>query len=161
MSRRKRSPIREVIPDAKYNSVLVAKFINTVMLDGKKSVVEKTVYSAFDKIQEYSNKKSNENKSALEIFSFIIEKITPTIEVRARRIGGATYQIPTEVKSRRGQALALKWLVTAIRKQSGNLSNKIFKAFKEVLDNTGWAYKKKEEVFKMAEANKAFAHYAW
>ena len=101
-------------------------------------------------------------KEPLAVFDEVITKITPTVEVRARRIGGATYQIPTEVKERRGTALALKWLTTSIRKQSGkNLAEKIYKSFNEVLNNTGWAYKKKEEVFKMAEANKAFAHYSW
>ena len=154
--RRKRSPIREIIPDAKYNNVLVTRFINNVMLHGKKSIVEKAVYDSFDMIQEKLK------KDPLETFNEIIVKITPTVEVRARRIGGATYQIPTEVKERRGVSLALKWLVIAIRKQSGkSLSEKIFKSFQEILNNTGWAYKKKEEVFKMAEANKAFAHYAW
>ena len=154
--RRRRTPIREIIPDAKYNSIMVTRLVNSIMLDGKKSICEKAVYGAFDMIKEKLK------RDPLETFSEIIEKITPTIEVRARRIGGATYQIPTEVKERRGVALALKWLVTAIRKQSGkSLAEKIYRAMNDVLNNTGWAYKKKEEVFKMAEANKAFAHYAW
>jgi small subunit ribosomal protein S7 len=154
--RRRRMPVREIIPDAKYNSVMVTRLINSVMLDGKKSIIEKAVYGAFDMIQEKMK------KDPLATFDEVITKITPTVEVRARRIGGATYQIPTEVKERRGTALALKWLTIAIRKQSGkSLAEKIFKSFNEVLNNTGWAYKKKEEVFKMAEANKAFAHYSW
>lgn len=154
--RRRRSPIREIIPDAKYNSVMVTRLINSIMLDGKKSIIEKAVYGAFDMVQEKMK------KEPLEVFKEVIEKITPTVEVRARRIGGSTYQIPTEVKERRGTALALKWLTTSVRKQSGkSLAEKIYKAFNDVINNTGWAYKKKEEVFKMAEANKAFAHYSW
>lgn len=154
--RRRRSPIREIIPDARYNSVMVTRLINSIMLNGKKAIIEKAVYGAFDMIKEKMK------KEPLEIFNEVIEKLTPTVEVRARRIGGSTYQIPTEVKERRGIALALKWLTTSVRKQSGkNLSEKIYRAFNDVLNNTGWAYKKKEEVFKMAEANKAFSHYSW
>jgi small subunit ribosomal protein S7 len=154
--RRRRSPVREIIPDAKYNSIMVTRLINTIMLHGKKAIIEKAVYGAFDMIQEKMK------KDPLAVFDEVIAKITPTVEVRARRIGGATYQIPTEVKERRGTALALKWLVISIRKQSGkSLAEKIYKSFNEVLNNTGWAFKKKEEVFRMAEANKAFAHYKW
>jgi small subunit ribosomal protein S7 len=154
--RRRKSPVREIIPDAKYNSIMVTRLVNSIMLDGKKSIIEKAVYGAFELVNEKMK------KDPLSVFDEVIERVTPTIEVRARRIGGATYQIPTEVKERRGTALALKWLTTSIRKQSGKgLSEKIFKSFNEVLNNTGWAFKKKEEVFKMAEANKAFAHYSW
>ena len=154
--RRRRSPIREIIPDARYNSVMVTRLINSIMLNGKKAIIEKAVYGAFDMI------KKKKKKEPLEVFNEVSEKLTPTVEVRARRIGGSTYQIPTEVKERRGIALALKWLTTSVRKQSGkNLSEKIYRAFNDVLNNTGWAYKKKEEVFKMAEANKAFSHYSW
>lgn len=154
--RRRRSPIREIIPDARYNSVMVTRLINSIMLDGKKAIIEKAVYGAFDIVKEKMK------KEPLEIFNEVIEKITPTIEVRARRIGGSTYQIPTEVKERRGVALALKWLTISIRKQSGkSLAEKIYKSMNDVLNSTGWAYKKKEEVFKMAEANKAFSHYSW
>lgn len=154
--RRRRSPARDIIPDAKYNSVMVTRLTNSIMLDGKKAIIEKAVYGAFDMIQEKMK------KDPLATFDEVISKLIPSVEVRARRIGGSTYQIPTEVKERRGVALALKWLTTSIRKQSGkSLAEKIFKSFNEVLNNTGWAYKKKEEVFKMAEANKAFAHYSW
>jgi small subunit ribosomal protein S7 len=154
--RRRKSPVREIIPDAKFQSIMVTRLINSIMLDGKKSIIEKAVYGAFEMINEKMK------KEPLEVFEEVIERITPGVEVRARRIGGATYQIPTEVKERRGSALALKWLTTSIRKQSGkSLAEKIYKAFNEVLNNTGWAFKKKEEVFKMAEANKAFAHYSW
>ncbi|MDR0423134.1 MAG: 30S ribosomal protein S7 [Rickettsiales bacterium] len=154
--RRRRIPVREIIPDAKYHSILVTRLINSIMLDGKKSIIEKAVYGAFDLV------KDKIKREPLEVFEEVLDRITPTIEVRARRVGGATYQVPTEVKERRGSALALKWLTTSIRKQSGkSLAEKIFKAVNEILNNTGWAIKKKEEVFKMAEANKAFAHFAW
>jgi small subunit ribosomal protein S7 len=154
--RRRRMPIRPIIPDAKYHSVLVTRLINSIMLDGKKSIIEKAVYSAFDLI------KDKIKREPLEVFEEVLDRITPTIEVRARRVGGATYQVPTEVKERRGSTLALKWLTISVRKQSGkSLAEKIFKAVSEILNNTGWAIKKKEEVFKMAEANKAFAHFAW
>lgn len=154
--RRKRSPIRKIISDAKYNNVLVARFINYVMLDGKKSICERAVYSAFSMLEHKLK------DDPLKLFKEIVDKITPAVEVRARRIGGSTYQVPVPVKERRGVVLALKWLTIAIRKQSGkSLSEKIFRAFNDVLNNTGWAYKKKEEVFKMVEANRAFAHFAW
>lgn len=154
---RRRAAIKRVVmPDAKYGSVLVAKFVNYVMLNGKKAVVEKNIYEAFDNLQEKLK------RDAIEIFNEAIEKITPSVEVRSRRIGGATYQVPTEVSERRGTALALQWLVISIRKQSGKtLSEKIFKSIMEVMNNTGWAYKKKEEVLRMAEANKAFSSYSW
>lgn len=154
--RRKRSPLREVVPDARYHSIMVTRLINSIMLDGKKSIVEKAVYGAFDMIREKMKKDS------LVAFEEVIAAITPTVEVRARRVGGSTYQIPVEVKERRGVALALKWLVTSIRKQSGKgLTEKIYKSLVDVLNGNGWAFKKKEEVFKMAEANRAFAHYSW
>ena len=154
--RRRAAVKRIVMPDAKYGSVLVAKFVNYVMLDGKKAVVEGHIYKAFDNLQEKLK------RDAIEIFNEAIEKITPSVEVRSRRIGGATYQVPTEVSERRGTALALQWLVTSIRKQSGkSLSEKIFKSIMEIINNTGWAYKKKEEVLRMAEANKAFSSYSW
>ena len=154
--RRRAAVKRVVIPDAKYNSVLVAKFMNYVMLDGKKSIVEKAIYTALEEIAEKLK------KEPVEAFAELIEKITPKIEVRSRRIGGATYQVPVEVSDRRGLSLALKWLTISIRKQSGKtLAEKIVKSLLEVSNSTGWAFKKKEEVFRMAEANKAFASYSW
>jgi small subunit ribosomal protein S7 len=154
--RRRAAVKRAIIPDAKYGSVLVARLVNYVMLDGKKSIIEKAVYDAFDELQ--NKLKGN----PIEIFSELLDKITPRVEVRSRRIGGATYQIPVEVADRRGTALALKWLTASIRKQNGrSLKEKIVKSLLEISNNTGWAYKKKEEVFKMAEANKAFASYNW
>ncbi|MDR1498884.1 MAG: 30S ribosomal protein S7 [Rickettsiales bacterium] len=154
--RRKAAVKREVMPDARYNSVPVARFINYVMLDGKKSVVEKAVYLALEGLGEKLKRNS------VEVFEELIVRITPKVEVRSRRVGGATYQVPVEVGDRRGTALALKWLTIAVRKQSGKtLGEKILKSLLEVSNNTGWAFKKKEEVFRMAEANKAFASYSW
>lgn len=180
--RRNRAKIRDIIPDARYHDVLVARFINYLMLNGKKSVVEKAVYQAFDMLEEKlglkkSDKKGNNNSSGgfpesagkgnqyrtvIDVFKECVDRVTPRIEVRSKRVGGATYQVPCEVSERRGTALALKWLTFAVRKQAGKgLHNKIFKVLTDVLNNTGWAYKKKEEVFRMAEANKAFAHFNW
>ncbi len=154
--RRRAAIKRVIIPDAKYGSVLVAKFINYIMLDGKKAIIEKHVYSAFDQVQDKLK------RDGVEVFNEVIERITPSIEVKSRRVGGATYQVPVEVSERRGTALALQWLVKSIRKQTGKtLGEKIFKSLNEVLNNTGWACKKKEEVLKMAEANKAFSSYSW
>jgi small subunit ribosomal protein S7 len=154
--RRKAAKVRKIIPDAKFNEKIVTRFINRLMNDGKKSVVEKAVYKAFGTLEKKIKRNS------IEIFKEALEKVTPKIEVRSRRIGGATYQIPVEVSDRRGSALALKWLKTAIQNIKGrDLATKIFTVITESLDNKGWAIKKKEEVFKMAEANKAFAHYRW
>ena len=154
--RRRAAKIRKIIPDAKYNEIIVSRFVNRLMNDGKKSVVEKAVYEAFDNLEKKLK------KSPIDIFKEALENVTPRVEVRSRRIGGATYQIPVEVSARRGSALALKWLKTAIENIKGReLSNKVVTVVLESLENKGWAAKKKEEVFKMAEANKAFAHYRW
>lgn len=154
--RRKPARIRKVIPDVKYKNVLIARFINYIMLNGKKSVIEKAVYKALDMIKEKIK------KDPLEVFNIAVENVTPRIEVRSRRIGGATYQIPVVVSERRGSVLALKWLTVSIRSQTGkSLSEKVFKALMDAYNKTGWAFKKKEDVFRMAEANKAFAHYSW
>lgn len=154
--RRRAAKIRKIIPDAKYNEVIVSRLVNRLMNDGKKSVVEKAIYEAFDNLEKKLK------KSPIDIFKEALENITPRVEVRSRRIGGATYQIPVEVSARRGSALALKWLKIAIENIKGrDLSNKVVTVVLESLENKGWAAKKKEEVFKMAEANKAFAHYRW
>jgi len=154
--RRRAAPKRKIIPDAKFGEIIVTRFVNRLMDDGKKSTVEKSVYEAFELIEKKLK------RSGLEVFKEAMNNITPRIEVRSRRIGGATYQIPVEVSDRRGSALALKWLKTAIEKSSGkNLAEKIFSSLADSLENKGWAVKKREEVFKMAEANKAFAHYRW
>jgi small subunit ribosomal protein S7 len=154
--RRRRAPKRKIIPDAKFGEVIITKLVNRLMENGKKSVVERSIYDAFGIVEKKMK------KDPLDTFKQVLDNVTPRVEVRSRRIGGATYQIPVEVSERRGTALALKWLKTAIQKSSGrNLSEKIVAAFAEAFDNKGWAVKKREEVFKMAEANKAFAHYRW
>ncbi len=154
--RRRAAKIRKIFPDAKYNEVIVSRFVNRLMNDGKKSVVEKEIYAAFNNLEKKLK------KNPVQIFKEALENVTPKIEVRSRRIGGATYQIPVEVPARRGSALALKWLKTAIENIKGkDLSTKVVTVILESLENKGWAAKKKEEVFKMAEANKAFAHYRW
>jgi len=154
--RRRQAKVRKIFPDAKYNEIIVSRFINRLMNDGKKSVVEKALYSAFNEIEKKLK------KNPIEVFKEALENITPKVEVRSRRIGGATYQVPVDVSTRRGMALALKWLKTSIENiKSKDLSSKITVVILESLDNKGWAAKKKEEVFKMAEANKAFAHYKW
>lgn len=154
--RRRAAKIRKIFPDAKYGEVIVSRFVNRLMNNGKKSVVEKAVYEAFDNLEKKLK------KHPVATFKEALENITPRIEVRSRRIGGATYQIPVEVSVRRGSALALKWLKTSIENIKGKeLSNKVALVVLESLENKGWAAKKKEEVFKMAEANKAFAHYRW
>ena len=153
--RRRPAVKKKIIPDAKYNEVAVARFINYLMKGGKKSVVEKAVYEALLRVEKKLNLK------AIDAFKKALDNITPRIEVRSKRIGGATYQIPVEVPSRRGSSLALKWMKIAIRKTGGkSLADKIFVNIVDSIDNKGWAAKKREEVFKMAESNKAFAHYA-
>lgn len=154
--RRKAAQIRKIIPDAKYGEVIVSRFINRLMDDGKKSVVEKAVYQAFGELEKKLK------RQPVEIFKEALENVTPKIEVRSRRIGGATYQVPVEVSERRGSALALKWLKIAIKNiGSKSLAKKVEVTILDSLENKGWACKKREEVFKMAEANKAFAHFRW
>ena len=154
--RRRAAKVRKIFPDAKYNEIIVSRFVNRLMNNGKKAVVEKAVYEAFNQIEKKFK------KNPIDTFKEALENITPKIEVRSRRIGGATYQVPVEVSSRRGSALALKWLKNSIENiKSKDLCSKIVVVILESLENKGWAAKKKEEVFKMAEANKAFAHYKW
>ncbi|MBM3580114.1 MAG: 30S ribosomal protein S7 [Alphaproteobacteria bacterium] len=154
--RRRAARVRKIFPDAKYGEVIVSRFVNRLMNDGKKSVVEKSVYSAFNELEKKLK------KHPVVIFKEALENVIPRVEVRSRRIGGATYQIPVEVSPRRGSALALKWLKIGIENIKGkDLKTKVVTVVLESLENKGWAAKKKEEVFKMAEANKAFAHYRW
>ena len=154
--RKRRAVKRDVLADPLYNSKLVTKLINTIMLDGKKGVAQKIVYSAFDMIKEKTN------QDAMEVFEKAMENIKPALEVKSRRVGGANYQVPVEVRGDRSQALALRWLVTASRNRGGhtmalNLANEIMDA----ANGTGAAVKKREDTHRMAEANKAFAHYRW
>ena len=156
MPRRGNVPKREILPDPVYNSVLVSKLINSIMLDGKKGVAEKVVYDAFSIIEEKTG------KNGLEAFTEAMNNIMPELEVKARRVGGATYQVPIEVRPDRRQTLGLRWLTTYSRNRSENTMKERLAA--EILDaanGTGASVKKRDDVHKMAEANKAFAHFRW
>ena len=156
MPRRGNVPKREVLPDPMYNSVLVTKLVNSVMLDGKKGVAQKVVYSAFDMIKD---KTGNE---PLDVFNQAMENIMPSLETKSRRVGGATYQVPIEVRTDRRQALGLRWLVTFSRKRGEKtMEDRLANELMDAMNNTGASVKKKEDMHKMAEANKAFAHYQW
>ena len=147
---------REVLPDPIYNNVVVTKLINNIMLDGKKGVAQKIVYGAFEQIAEKSG------KDALEVFEEAMNNIMPQLEVKARRIGGATYQVPIEVRPDRRQALALRWLTLFSRKRGEKtMKERLANEILDASNNTGAAVKRKEDMHKMAEANKAFAHYRW
>ena len=147
---------RDVLPDPLYNSKVVTKLINNVMLDGKKSVAQGIVYGAFDIIKE------KEQKDPLEVFEAALENVMPVLEVKARRVGGATYQVPLEIKPERRQTLGLRWLVTYARKRhEKTMAEKLAGEILDAIAGNGGAFKKKEDVHKMAEANKAFAHYKW
>jgi small subunit ribosomal protein S7 len=154
--RRRKAPVREIMPDPIYGSKVLTKFINKVMLDGKKSTAEKIIYSALDIIS------AKGEKSGIETFNDAIENIKPVIEVKSRRVGGATYQVPVEVRPVRQQSLAIRWLVDAARKRNERtMAERLANEFMDAASDKGAAFKKKEDTYKMAEANKAFAHYRW
>ena len=156
MPRRGNVPKREILPDPVYNSVLVTKLINSIMLDGKKGVAQKVVYEAFDTVQEKTG------REPLEAFTEALNNIMPTLEVKARRVGGATYQVPIEVRADRRQTLGLRWLTGYARKRSEKtMHERLAGELMDALNNTGAAVKKREDTHKMAEANKAFAHFRW
>ena len=156
MSRKNKAPRKILLVDSKYKSTIIPKLINSIMNDGKKTIAEKIIYDAIDKI------KSKSKEEPINIFNEAINNLRPTVEVRARRVGGATYQVPVEVKSKRSQALALRWLVEASRKRKDKqMSDKIFNEIYDAYQNKGSAIKKKEDTHKMAESNKAFAHFRW
>ena len=156
MSRKRKAPKKLPVIDPKYKSTIIPKLINSIMYDGKKTIAEKIIYDAIDKI------KTKSKDEPLNVFNDAINNIRPTVEVRSRRVGGATYQVPVEVKSKRSQALALRWLVDASRKRKDkNMSDKIFNEIFDACQNRGAAIKKKEDTHKMAESNKAFAHFRW
>lgn len=156
MPRRGNVPKREVLPDPIYGSVLVTKLVNSIMLDGKKGVAQKVVYGAFDLIKEKTQKDS------LEVFTQALENIMPSLEVKARRVGGATYQVPMEVRPARRQTLGLRWLTTYSRARGERtMAERLAGELMDAANNTGSAVKKREETHKAAEANKAFAHYRW
>ena len=158
MARRRRAQTREVLPDPKFHSLIVTEFIGIVLKEGKKTVAERIVYSAIEGLAE----KIEGEETPLEKFETALDNIKPHLEVKSRRVGGATYQVPIEVRPRRAKALAMRWLVDAAKKRSENtmsqkLSNELVSAFK----NEGNAVRKRVDTHKMAEANKAFAHYRW
>ena len=156
MSRRHAAERREVVADAKYNDIVVAKFMNSLMLAGKKSVAEAILYGA---MAELENKIK---KPALEIFKEALNNVKPQIEVRSRRVGGATYQVPTEVRADRQQALAIRWIIGAARGRSEKtMEERLFNELQEAYNNRGTAIRKREDTHRMAEANKAFAHFKW
>ena len=156
MSRKRKAPVRKVYPDPKFHSEVVSKFINSIMYDGKRSTAEKILYDALEKI------KSKNNEDPLKVFNTAISNVKPNLECRSRRVGGATYQVPVEVKSKRAQALAIRWLVDSARKRKDkHMSDKIFNELYDAYEKKGSAVKKREDVHKMAESNKAFAHFRW
>ena len=156
MPRRGQIPKREVLPDPIYNSQLVTKLINNIMYDGKKGVAQKIVYDAFAIVE------AKENKNPLEVFQAALENVMPVLEVKARRVGGATYQVPMEVRAERRQTLGLRWMTAFSRKRSERtMAEKLAGEIIDAKNSAGGAFKKKEETHKMAEANKAFAHYRY
>ena len=156
MSRRKKNIKNEILEDPKYANIIVSKFINILMLHGKKTIAEKILYSTLEKIS------TQKKQVPIKIFQDVLNNVKPQVEVKSRRIGGATYQVPNEVKADRAQALAIRWLVEAARKRSGkSMQDKLYQEFLDAFDNKGGAVKKREDVHKMADANKAFAHYRW
>ena len=156
MSRKKKAPKRIFYPDPKYGSMVLAKFINFVMYDGKKTTSEKIIYDALEKI------KNKTKEDPIKIFDEAIGNIRPNLDVRSRRVGGATYQVPQEVKTKRSQTLALRWLLEASRKRKNKtMSDKLFNELMDASQKKGSAIKKREDTHRMAESNKAFAHYRW
>ena len=156
MSRRHKAEQREINPDPKFGDLVVAKFMNAVMYDGKKSVAERIVYGAFDAVHEKTRQES------VAIFHQALENIAPHVEVRSRRVGGATYQVPVDVRPERRQALAIRWLITAARNRNETtMVDRLSGELMDAANNRGSAVKKREDTHRMAEANRAFSHYRW
>jgi small subunit ribosomal protein S7 len=156
MSRRHRAEKREVIPDAKFGDLIVAKFMNSIMYDGKKSVAETIVYGAFDQIE------GKLKSDPMSVFRQALENVAPAIEVRSRRVGGATYQVPVEVRAERRQALAIRWIIAAARgRNDKTMVDRLSSELMDAANNRGNAVKKREDTHRMAEANRAFSHYRW
>ena len=159
MSRRTQAPKRTILPDPKYGSELLAKFMNMIMNDGKKSVAERIIYGALDRISE---KQVQADDKSLEVLEQALENVKPVVEVKSRRVGGATYQVPIEVRPARRQTLAMRWVIEAARKRSEkSMAYRLAHELMEAADNRGTAVKKKEDTHRMAEANKAFSQYRW
>ena len=156
MPRRREVPKREILPDPKFNDRLVAKFINNLMLDGKRSTAEKIVYGAFDLLEERGGEQPT------ELFKKALDNIRPTVEVKSRRVGGSTYQVPVEVRSDRRNALAMRWVITYARARAEKtMQERLAAELLDAVNNRGSSVKKREDTHRMAEANKAFAHYRW
>jgi small subunit ribosomal protein S7 len=156
MSRRHRAEKREIIPDPKFHDIVVTKFMNSIMYEGKKSVAETIVYGAFDMIE------TKTKQNPIEVFRSALENVAPAIEVRSRRVGGATYQVPVEVRTERRQALAIRWIITAARgRNDKTMVDRLSGELMDASQNRGNAVKKREDTHRMAEANRAFAHYRW
>ncbi|TMJ41469.1 MAG: 30S ribosomal protein S7 [Alphaproteobacteria bacterium] len=156
MSRRHRADKREINPDPKFGDLIVSKFMNNLMYEGKKSVAESIVYGAFDKIQ------GKTKQDPLGVFHQALDNVSPAIEVRSRRVGGATYQVPVEVRTERRQALAIRWIIIAARGRNENtMVDRLSGELMDAANNRGTAVKKREDTHRMAEANRAFSHYRW
>ena len=156
MGRKNKSVDRHVMPDSKYNSVVVSKFVGRMMLDGKKATSVRIIYDAMDKLKEKTE------KDPLEVFLKALDNVKPVVEVKSRRVGGATYQVPIEIRESRREALAMRWVIAAARSKSGrDMSERLAAELLDAYNNTGTAYNKMEDTHKMADANKAFAHYRW
>jgi len=156
MSRRHRAEKRDIIPDAKFGDVVVTKFMNSIMHDGKKSIAEAIVYGALDSIEQKAR------SEPLAIFKQALDNVSPSIEVRSRRVGGATYQVPVEVRAERRQALAIRWIINAARARNDKtMVDRLSAELMDAANNRGNAVKKREDTHRMAEANRAFAHYRW
>ena len=156
MSRRRKAQVRNILPDPVHGSTVLTKFTNAIMLDGKKTVAEKIINQSFSNIQ------TKTGEAPMSVFNKAIENVKPLVEVRSRRVGGATYQVPVEVKNNRSQALAIRWIVSAVRnRKEKSMTEKLSSELLDAAANKGSAIKKREDTHKMAEANKAFAHFRW
>ena len=156
MSRGSKTPVRVVTPDAVYNSQVIEKFICRMMVDGKKGVASKIIYSALESVAEKSG------EAAIDVFNKALDNVKPMVEVKSRRVGGSTYQVPTEIREPRREALAMRWIIAAARARSGkSMAEKLANELLDAYNSTGAAFKKKEETHRMADANKAFTHFRW
>ncbi|MEH7829561.1 30S ribosomal protein S7 [Gemmobacter denitrificans] len=156
MSRRHAAEKREILPDAKFGDRVLTKFMNNLMLDGKKSIAESIVYGALDRVQ------ARLKREPVQAFHEALDNVKPSVEVRSRRVGGATYQVPVEVRQERREALAIRWLIIAARKRNENtMEERLAAELADAVNNRGTAVKKREDTHKMADANKAFSHYRW
>jgi len=159
MSRRAQAPVRTILPDPKFNNEMLAKFMNVVMKNGKKSAAERIIYGALDRISEKTGKQGGD---AIEVLSTALDNVKPVVEVKSRRVGGATYQVPVEVRATRRQTLAMRWVIEAARDRSEkSMAFRLAHELMDAAENRGAAVRKREDTHRMAEANKAFAHYRW